>query len=262
VSALAGKRILVTRPRDQAKALCDRFEARGAIPIPFPTIEIAPLPDYTKLDEATRNLAHYDWIIFTSVNGVNAFWERLDLTGLTRSALLRGATRDLTGLNNRIAAIGPATAEAVRKHGASVTFMPNKYIAEAIAAGLGEVQGQRFLLPRAELAREALAIELKQRGAVVDEIAAYRTLPTSPDAESMKALQQGVDAITFTSSSTVRNFVAIEMTKHLNYQPVIACLGPITAQTARDLGLTVTITAADYTLEGLVTALENYYAEV
>jgi uroporphyrinogen-III synthase len=249
VSALAGKRILVTRPRDQAKVLCDRLEARGAIPIPFPTIEIAPLLDYAKLDLAIRHLADYDWVIFTSVNGVKAFWERLKAMGT-----------DL-GMGKKIAAIGPATAEAVRKHGASVAFMPNEYIAEAIAAGLGDVQEQRFLLPRAELARETLAIELKQRGAHVDEIAAYRTLPAVPDADSLKALQQGVGAITFTSSSTVRNFVAIEITKHLDYVPVIACLGPITAQTARDVGLAVTITAADYTLDGLITALENYYAE-
>lgn len=251
MSGLAAKRILVTRPRAQAEALCGRLRAKGAMPIPFPTIEIAPLLDFAKLDEAIRNLESYDWIVFTSVNGVAAFWEKLNLSGF----------KNLTGLTTQIAVIGPATAEAVRERGASVTFMPDEYVAEAIAAGLGDVQGQRFLLPRAELAREALATELKKRGAVVDEIAAYRTMPVTPDPESIDELKRGVDVITFTSSSTVRNFVAVEVTKHLDRQPVIACLGPITAQTARELGLDVAVTAVTYTLDGLVMALEDYYAE-
>lgn len=251
MSALVGKRVLVTRPRAQAEALCQRLEAKGAVPILFPTIEIAPLLDYAELDAAIRNLARYDWVVFTSVNGVEAFWEQANVVG----AGLRPAP------TVKIATIGPATAKAVNQHGASVTFMPNEYIAEAIVEGLGDVQGQRFLLPRAELAREALAVELKRRGASVDEIAAYRTLPATPDPASLTELQQGVDAITFTSSSTVRNFVAIEVTRHLNYQPAIACLGPITAQTAREVGLPVTLTAAEYTLDGLVTALEKYYAQ-
>ncbi len=296
LSSLSGKRIIVTRARAQAAALADKLAAAGATPILFPTIEIAPLADYTALDEAIRSLAQYQWVIFTSVNGVAAFWDRLDLL---ESVLKRSPTaslseapfrarlgtpcefilseaegralsefgdtflglKDLTGLN--VAAIGPATAQALTKRGVNATFIPEEYVAEAIVAGIGEVRGQKILLPRAEIAREALAVELTQRGAGVDEIAAYRTLPAAPDPNGLAELERGVDAVTFTSSSTVRNFVAL--TKHsvlCTQHSVLACIGPITAQTARELGLAVDVVAAEYTMDGLVVALMNYYQEL
>ncbi|HLF03190.1 MAG TPA: uroporphyrinogen-III synthase, partial [Anaerolineales bacterium] len=145
MSALSGKRILVTRPRRQAADLCDKLAALGATPIRFPTIEIAPMEDYTALDNSIRCLEKYRWIIYTSVNGVAAFWKRLDLSGL----------KDLTGL--RFAAIGPATAQALGKRDVQATFIPDEYVAERILDGLGDVNGHWILLPRAELAREALA---------------------------------------------------------------------------------------------------------
>ncbi len=216
---LENKRILITRPRAQAVDLCDKLAALGATPIVFPTIEIAPLEDTSLLDEALRTLDQYQWLIFTSVNGVKAFWDRLNLTGL----------QDLSGFSGNIAAIGPATAQALEAHGVAVTLIPDEYVAESIVANIGDVRGRRILLPRADIAREALALELRRRGAVVDEIAAYRTLPAKPDPIGLAELQRGVDVITFTSSSTVRNFVASnpgcsarDIAKALNISPTTA----------------------------------------
>ncbi len=147
ILSLSGKRILVTRPRAQAADLCDKLSALGATPIQFPTIEITPLDDYTALDKAISRLADYGWVIFTSVNGVRAFWQRLEV-----------ARRDSTALDRvRVAAIGPATARALEKRGIAAQFIPDEYVAEAIVAGIGDVRDQRVLLPRADLAREALA---------------------------------------------------------------------------------------------------------
>lgn len=266
---LMGKRILVTRPRAQAADLCDKLAALGAEPILFPTIAIASMDDYSALDEAIRNLNQYQWIIFTSVNGVAAFWKRLDLAGL----------RDPRGLTGKVAAIGPATAQALENRNVRAAFIPEEYVAEAIVAGIGNVEGQWILLPRAEIAREALAEELGRRGAIVHEIAAYRTLPVAPDRQGLAELRCGVDAITFTSSSTVRNFVALLSghPKHIDAANIrrmgrdglpvpslgtaaIACIGPITTQTARDVGLPVDVMASDYTMAGLVTALLEYFS--
>jgi len=246
---LAGKRILVTRPRVQAAALCDKLVAQGATPIVFPTIEIAPLDDYTALDRAIRHLAQYQWIIFTSVNGVKAFGERLDAVGAGLMPTLR------------VVAIGPATASALQAHDVTVTLIPDEYVAEAIIESIGTVQGQRILLPRADIAREALAVELRKRGAIIDEIAAYRTLPAQPDPNGLLELQRGVDVITFTSSSTVRNFAALAGEDAISPDSIIACIGPVTANTARELGLRVDVIAAEYTLDGLVAALVKHFVE-
>jgi uroporphyrinogen-III synthase len=246
MSALSGKRILITRPRSQAAELCDKLIAFGAQPIVFPTIEIAPPQDTSKLDQAISQLSHYDWIIFTSVNGVKAFWDRLDAVGA-------GLVPALS-----IAAIGPATARALEQHSVKVNLIPEEYVAEAITKSIGDVKGQHILLPRADIAREALAIELAERGAIVDEVAAYRTLPATPDPIGLAELQRGVDAITFTSSSTVRNFVSL-VGKNTG-KAIIACIGPITLQTAIDCGFNVDVVATEYTMDGLVLALSNYFA--
>ncbi len=247
MNSLAGKRILVTRPRAQAAELCDKLAALGATPIVFPTIEIAPLDNYTALDRAIRQLAQYQWLIFTSVNGVKAFWDRLDVVGAGITPMMR------------VAAIGPATASALQAHDVTVTLIPDEYVAEAIIESIGTVRGQRILLPRADIAREALAVELRQRGAIVDEIAAYRTLPAQPDPNGLLELRRGVDVITFTSSSTVRNFVALVGQASIPPQALIACIGPITANTARELGLRVDVQATDYTMDGLVAALVTHF---
>ena len=269
MTSLTGKRILVTRPRAQAADLCDKLASLGAEPILFPTIEIAPMDDYSALDQAIAALDKYQWIIFTSVNGVAAFWDRLTVVGASLVPALK------------IASIGPATAQALEKRGVRATFIPEEYVAEAILEGMGDVNGQWILLPRAEIAREALAEELRRRGAIVHEIAAYRTLPAAPDPHGLTELRRGVDVITFTSSSTVRNFVALlsGSTKYIdaaNYRrmghngipmpslnrAIIACIGPITAQTAREAGLPVDVMARReaYTTDGLVAALVEYFS--
>jgi len=249
MTSLAGKRILITRPRAQAADLTDRLAALSAEPILFPTIEIAPLEDYTALDQAIARLETYQWVIFTSVNGVAAFWQRLTGAGKNERAF--------NGI--KVAAIGPATAQALEKHGVRATFIPDEYVAERILDGVGDVNGQQILLPRADIAREALAIELKQRGAIVHEIAAYRTLPAVPDPRGLAELRRGVDAITFTSSSTVRNFVVLVGRETAG--AAVVCIGPITARTALEVGLPVDRVAERYTIEGLVEALVRIFAE-
>ena len=268
-SSLAGRRILVTRPRQQAAALCIKLAALGAKPISFPTIEIAPIGDYAALDGALRQLDQYHWVIFTSVNGVNAFWSRLAAAGF----------EDQVGFIGKFAAIGPATAAALAQRGVRAEYIPEEYVAEALAAGIGDVEGKKILLPRAEAAREVLAAHLRRRGATVHEIAAYRTRPGSPDPQGLAELRRGVDAITFTSSSTVRNFVMLvsaspkeigvsefhvsepgRLPRQRVGSPVIACIGPITAQNAQDAGLTVDVVASRYTEDGLIAALAEHFA--
>lgn len=273
---LQGKRILVTRTREQAGVLSDRLLALGAIPVEFPTIRIVPPHNWDSLDwalgrlfsTATEKDGHrdcpYAWLIFTSVNGVHICCERL---------LERGY--DLQSMYPvRVAAIGPATATALTHYRIQPDLVPDIYVAESVAAALirdsqqrGEsLQGKRILLPRAAEARNVLVTELQRVGAVVDEVAAYTTVSVADDdqrgREIVKLLQRGeIDIITFTSSSTVRNFMqwfrscAIDDTFMHHPLLKIACIGPITSQTARELGLDVDIEAKEFTIEGLVEAI-------
>jgi uroporphyrinogen-III synthase len=236
---LKGRRVVVTRPESQAEELCSRLRALGAEPIEFPAIAIVPPEEAGGLERAIARLDGYDWVIFTSANGVEQFWARL-------------AGKDFRG---RVAAIGPATAEALRQRGIPVHLVPAEYRAEAILDEIGEVAGQRILLPRADIARPALADGLRAMGAQVDEVAAYRTVPGRPAPAAFDALRAGVDVVIFTSSSTVRNFVAL--TAGLDYgDPAIACIGPVTAATARELGLRVDAVAREYTIDGLLDSLK------
>ncbi len=249
---LAGRRILITRAAEQAAGLGALLEAEGAEVLTLSAISIAPADEHA-LDEAIQGIERYQWVIFTSVNGVRAFVERLHRAGMDWRAL-KGV---------RLGAIGPATAEALRAAGARPDFMPAEYVAEAIIAGIGDVAGQRVLLPRADIAREALAVELRRLGAEVEEIAAYRTVIRQLDAETvMAALAARPDAITFTSSSTVRGFVAalggLNPAEALR-GVAVACIGPITAQTAREAGLTPQIVAEEYTMPGLTRAIVSYF---
>ncbi|MFQ5570621.1 MAG: uroporphyrinogen-III synthase [Rhodothermales bacterium] len=246
---LAGMRIVVTRPREQADGLFRRLDAEGATPIPFPTIRIAPMADTTPLDDAVSHLERYDWIIFTSVNGVVYFWERLG-----------GANRSSIPKQVRVAAIGPATAGALRERGCAPEFLPDEFVAERMLEGLGEVAGKKFLLPRAQIARKSLPDLLVSAGALVDDIATYRTLAETPGDDEMEAIEEGVDVLTFTSSSTVRNFAKIfgERAGVVASEALIACIGPMTAKTAQDLGFEVGLVAREYTSEGLVDALTRH----
>jgi len=247
---LTGKRVLVTRPRTQATAFIEKLTVLGSVPVVFPTIEISSLEDTKLLDHSIASLNTYQWVIFTSVNGVSAFWQRLDVLGKGNDVF--------TGI--QIAAIGPATAQALVEKGLQPNFVPKEYIAEAILPGLGDVRGLRVLLPRAEIARKALVEALQNQGALPEEIAVYRTLPAQPDSQALAELEKGVDIATFTSSSTVQNFFDLLGGRPLDLLKgaVIACIGPITAETARKLGLAVDIVAKDYTVDGLIEALLNH----
>lgn len=252
---LAERCIVVTRAAHQASELSAKLRALGARPVEYPVIAIAPPEDLRQLDQAISLAASgaYDWIVFTSANGVAAVSERLRALRIPEASFGRA----------RIAAIGPATARAVREIlGREVDVMPTAYVAETLASALGDVRGQRILLARADIARPALPQALREAGAEVREVAAYRTIPAQggPDVPGM--LRRGeIDAVTFTSSSTVRNFLARvgrEMRPYLQ-DVVIACIGPITAKTVREAGLTPTIVARTYTIDGLIESLIQYY---
>ena len=250
---LFGHRVLVTRTREQASVLSARLRDLGAETVELPTIRIAPADDWAPLDGAIGKLSTFDWIIFTSINGVRFFWERLARAGLD--------ARVLHGI--QLAAIGPATAGALEAHGLQPDYVPGEYVAEAIAAGLSGICGQRVLLPRADISRPALADLLREAGADIVEVTAYRTLRAKTEPGELRDLLDGITAATFTSSSTVRNLAAmaqdagLELARALN-GAVIACIGPITAQTARELGLAVHIIATEYTIDGLVKALVQH----
>jgi uroporphyrinogen III methyltransferase/synthase len=248
---LLGLRVLVTRPEGQSAGLAGRLQELGAIPVICPTIRIVEPETFEALDRVIADLPAYDWVIFTSVNGVRYFCERL-------LALGYGAER-LAG--PRLAAIGPATAAALAEHGLQPALVPVKYVAEAILDEIGDVAGQRILLPRADIARKALTEGLQARGAYVDEVAAYRTEAAGQD------LPAGpVDVATFTSPSTLRNFVALleaagqDAGAYLGGARV-ACIGPITAQAATAEGLTVDIEASEHTVPGLLQAVILYWEQ-
>jgi uroporphyrinogen III methyltransferase / synthase len=251
---LAGKRIVVTRARPQAGVFARALEAVGAAAIEFPTIEISPPETYDGLDAAIAKLERYDWIIFTSVNGVDHFAARL--------AHLR---RTLNG-DIRAAAIGPETAKAVESLGVAPEIVPEEYRAEAILGKLRPeaMRGQKVLVPRAAEARDVLIRTLREWGAEVDVVEAYRTVaPTSDPAPLRALLLRGeVDAVTFTSSSTVKNFKAIfagDDLRRLLARSAVACIGPITQSTAEEIGMRVDVVAEDYTIAGLTQAIVEYF---
>jgi uroporphyrinogen-III synthase len=256
MSELQGKRVVVTRPRAQANGFAEALERAGAEAIFFPVIEITPVEDMTALDHALLKLYCYDWLILTSVNGVRVVWDRmhnLDIQG--------GLPEKL-----RVATIGPKTAAELKKFGVKADFIPDEYVAEAILLGLGDLRGCWTLLPRADIARPALPDAINAAGGVAHEIGIYHTLPAEADRTGLQALREGVDFVTFTSSSTVRNFSELVKTAgldahHLPGNPQFACIGPITAQTAREEGFPVAVVAEEYTTEGLLQALIDYAAK-
>ena len=253
---LAGLRVVITRPERQSEALCERLHALGALPIRFPTIATVPPEAGGGLDRAIARIADYDWIVFTSVNGVEHFWARLAFAPVAPQAAGDG----IPGFAGRIAAIGPATAAALQERCTAVHLMPPEYRAEAILSAIGDVRELRILLPRADIARAALAQGLRERGARVDEVTAYRTIPGTPSPAAFDELRRGVDIITFTSSSTVRNFVALTQGMDCG-DPLIACIGPVTADTARQLGMHVHVVAEEYTVDGLTEALARLWVD-
>lgn len=254
---LFGKRVLMTRAKEQAAELAALLAAYGAEPVEAPTIQIAPPADWAPVDRAIAAIQTYAWLIFTSVNGVAQFMSRLRMQGLD--------ARCLAGLT--ICCIGPRTAQELEKFGVKADMIPVDYQAEGMLATLGgrNVKNARVLIPRAEVARELLPDELRARGAQVDVVPVYRTIAPSGEIERWR--QQLVDreihVVTFTSSSTVRNFVEMlggaEVVKTLLKSVAIACIGPITAKTVEEYGLTVTIMAGENTVPALADAIAQYY---
>ena len=245
---LFGRRIVVTRAREQASALADKLRALGATVIEFPTIEIRPAADYGALDRALADLAAYDWLIFTSANGVRFFLERLD-----RSAL------DLRALRGKICAIGPATRQALEALHLKVDLMGREYVAEGLVEAFApfDLEGARVLLPRAAVARDLVPTELARRGARVDVVEAYRTAVPEGAREAAAVLfGPGCkpDWVTFTSSSTVRNFVEAAGAGALAGVKA-ASIGPVTSATARELRIELAAEARVFTIDGLIEAI-------
>lgn len=247
---LFGKRVLVTRSREQASDLSSLLGDLGAEPVEFPVIETQPPADFQEIDSAISRLDSFDWIIFTSVNGVKSVVDRLFETGKDVRAFGKA----------KLCAIGPATANELKHNSLRVELMPKKYVAESVLEEIGDVSGKRILLPRADIAREVLPEQLRARGAQVEEIVAYRTVLAQPSNGDVKKMfeQKEIDMVTFTSSSTVRNFVSLA--KGADLEGVrVACIGPITAQTANEAGLKVDILTDEYTIPGLVAAILEFY---
>jgi uroporphyrinogen-III synthase len=253
---LLGLRILVGRARHQASALSSGLRKLGASVIEIPFIEIRKPRSYKPLDTALKNLPNYDWLVLTSVNGVEALWERVQELKLSRKHL-----RHL-----KVAAIGPATKKAIEKHGVRVDVVPKEYVAEAVVKSLRRrVKGKRVLLARAKVARDVIPRELRKLGAHVDVVEAYETVIPRASTRRLHAVlsdpHRRPHVITFTSSSSVKNFVALlhgrdaraytSREQHIH----LASIGPVTSSTLREVGLCADIEAKVYTIPGLIKAI-------
>ena len=257
---LFGKRVLVTRPRDQAADLVDRLEAMGAEAVEAPMIRIVPPENLAPLDEACAGAASFDWVVFTSVNAVDAFFDRL-----------RHSAADLRVLGGvKLGAVGAATAERLLRHGLKVDLTPSEYRAEGLLHALterGSVRGLKVLLPRADIGREVIAEELTARGAAVTEVVAYRTITAEPDRDDepdvyRMLLDRRLDVVTFTSPSAVRGFVKLlgaEPAADLLRTTVVASIGPVTAEAATRCGIHSAVVPAQYTVPALVDAIVEHF---
>lgn len=259
IRSLEGLRVLVGRARHQAGALSSELRKLGADVLEIPFIQIRPPRSFQPLDAALKNLETYDWLILTSVNGVDAMWERLTKLRLTKKSLK----------HLKIAAIGPATKKAIEKRGVGIHVVPDEYVAESVVRSLKkQVKGKKVLLVRAKVARDVIPKELRKAGAVVDVFEAYETIvPASSRARLQAALKKPnrrPDVITFTSSSTAKNFVQLlgSAGRSRNGQRPstlkevsLASIGPVTSATLRELKLGVDIEAREYTIPGLVQAI-------
>jgi len=255
-------RVLVGRARHQANALSFGLRELGAQVLEIPFIEIKKPRSFLPLDSALKNLKSYDWLILTSVNGVEAVRERMKKLGLTR--------RHLRHLS--IAAIGPATRKAIERLGMKVDVVPEEYIAESVVRSLHDhVKGKRILLARARVARDVIPRELRRLGAQVDVVEAYETVIPQFSRTRLRAALKDPKlrphVITFTSSSTVRNFIALagkrmgqRASRTSNHDLLFASIGPVTSATLRELGLPVDIEAREYTIPGLIGAIRDAWS--
>ncbi len=267
--------VLITRPRKQSQSFADALRLAGFEPVFFPVIQIRLMDDLSALKEAMTQIDKYAWIIFSSTNAVDVFFSP-PLTppeGGSTSPFpsrsipkrgLRGKAR--MGAMPKIAAIGSKTEASLKSRGVEVDFVPKEYVGEAILAGLGDVEGKWILLPRAKVAREVVPQEITKAGGIVHEIAIYETLPAVPDAEGLDVLREGVNVVTFTSPSTVKNFVEITKASGLDplnlpNNPLFACIGPVTEKVAREAGFSPIVVAKTYTTDGLVEILKDAVPE-
>lgn len=251
---LFGKRIVVTRTRKQAGALSEKFQALGADVLELPTIKIEPpaKQDLLEFGELVRDTHTYDWLVFTSPNGVDAYFDMF-------YRIFRDA-REIGGV--RIAALGPATADKVREYRLAVDLTAEQAVAEGLIKAFvqdGSVENLKILIAHAEKARDVLANELTKLGAIVDEATAYRTVPEHDTRASAQFKEEGADLITFASSSAVENFMALNLPLPENLKT--ASIGPVTSKTMKALGLKVDIEAKQHDIAGLVSAVETYYSK-
>lgn len=250
---LQAVRVVVTRPAGQAGDLVSALRDLGAEPILESAIRIDPLEDTTQLDAALRRIGGYDWVVFTSRNGVEQVWARFQRLDEGLAEMLEDGEHGRRPGVPRVAAIGPGTAAALERRGVRPDFVPEEYVAEALAAGLPVVPGARVLCLRAQISRPALRELLTARGATVDDVVAYRTRAATSAASGGR-----VDAVTFTSPSTVREY--LRGGGHVPPDAAVVCIGPVTARAAREHGLRVDAVAGRYTIAGLVEALVSHFA--
>ena len=251
---LFGKRILVTRSRTQASALAEMLAEEGAQPIEVPAIEISPVEDYSPIDGAIATLHNYSWVIFTSANGVEAFFSRIHALKLD--------SREFKGI--KVGAIGPATATALSQQGIRADMVPSEYVSESVVQAMEtlDLRGAHVLLPGSDIGRGELADGLGRLGAQVDRLTVYRTAASESSRGRARSLMtdDNIDLVTFTSSSTVRNLLSLlDGNAPLLHGARVACIGPITARAAQEAGLEVDIVAQEYTITGLVRALREYF---
>ena len=253
---LFGVRVLVGRARHQAGALSSQLRQLGADVLEIPFIGIRKPRSFRPLDTALKHLREYDWLILTSANGVEAMWERLSRLRLTKKFLR----------NLKVAAIGPATKKAIEKRGVNVDVVPEEYVAESVVKILRQqVKRKRVLLVRAKIARDVIPRELRRAGAHIDVVEAYETVVPESSRKRLRAALKNPalrpDVITFTSSSTAKNFVSLLGSHGVSKRPasltatVLASIGPVTSATLRELGLGVDVEAREYTIPGLIAAI-------
>ena len=253
-----GPRVLVTRTANQAAAFSQKLWAAGFTPVEFPAIQLESLP-WAPLDAALSELSSFDWLIFTSGNAVDFFLRRVDELGLLLDNL------------PRVAAVGSATARQLAERDIAIDYMPDEFVGTELVLGLGDLTGQKVLLPRAKIGRPEIADLLQEQGAELTEVALYDTVTAVPTPQAWTELNKGFAAITFTSPSSVRNFckimadnparLAVPLDKLLLHVPVI-CIGPVTAEAAAEVGLADSLIPDEYTIDGMVQQLKNALFEV
>jgi uroporphyrinogen III methyltransferase/synthase len=257
---LFGKRILITRQKEQAGEFARLLAALGAEPIEAPLIRILPPDDYAPLDTACARIREFDWVVFASANAVEPFLNRL-----------LASTADVRALYGvRLCAIGPATAAALARHGLKVDLIPDESVGEAVVDAIGPaaaIAGLKVLLPRGDIGRQVIAHELRRRSAEVTEVIAYRTVLLEPDREGAPdiyrmLLERDIDVVTFTSPSAVKSFVSTvgaEPAADLLRTTVVAAIGPVTAEAAAQYNIQTTIVPAEYNIEALAEAIVRYF---